>query len=105
MQLRWSEEAAADLVTSKYSTEHNSSEMKMVGGLHSSSCSTGSSQRSTIVVWKPISNHMRNVVRSRCEGQTEGTRYQPLSCSSKISLLISRRNSRACASLSHSGSK
>jgi hypothetical protein len=37
--------------------------------------------------------------------KTEGTRYQPLSCSSKISLLISRRNSRACSSLSHSGSK
>src|SRR5688572_17539619 len=45
------------------------------------------SQTSTTIEWKLQSNQRRNVFRSQVAGQTDGTRYQPFNCSSKISLL------------------
>jgi transposase InsO family protein len=72
---------------------------------HDSSCRNRSLARSKIIEWKLHSNQRRNVCRSRCSGQAEGTRYQPLSCSSKILRMPPRRPSRASSLLSHSGNK
>ena len=66
-------------------------------------CSSRSSQRSTTIEWKLQSNQRRNAFRSRAAGQTDGTRYQPFNCSSKISLLTSARRCSASSSVSHSG--
>src|SRR5262252_9100090 len=46
---------------------------------HSSSRSSGSSQRSTNIEWKRYSNQRWNMSKSRLTGQEDGTRYHPSS--------------------------
>jgi hypothetical protein len=47
----------------------------------------------------------RNAFRSRLAGHADGSRYQPSSCSSKISVQTARRYSTAFSLLSHSSSR
>jgi len=69
-------------VVSKNSIGSDSQPIGMHSRVQSSSCITGSSQRSIITEWKRYSNQRMKVSKPRSTGQAEGTQYQPSSCSS-----------------------